>query len=121
MVLAFLLSLLGSFVVSELFANWGMLGSCFEGSCSYVAFYIVTPVLTLFSFLACKNWIKRWGPVSRTLGWTPIIIGVWMMMIGGEIFFYLIVSCIVVKILLDIKKQIVKGEPLRELFVRNLP
>jgi hypothetical protein len=67
--LAFFVSLISALTIGTLFANFGALGSCFEGSCGYAAAFIVTPIIALAMLPIWRRWVKRWAEGCRILFW----------------------------------------------------
>lgn len=70
--LAILLAVVTGLIVPSVLANVGALGSCFEGSCSYIAILAMMPLVAAVTWNSWRSWIKCWGQLSVAAGWTVL-------------------------------------------------
>ena len=93
-------------------------GSCFEGSCGYVALFIVAP-LTMLLFLPV-SWflIKRLGNVSKVILWLPIAMFLGTVIWGVVMGWIIAPVLLVIAAITTIRKHNALGRPVRELFLQ---
>lgn len=87
-ILALALAVATGVLAGAILSRIGALGSCFEGSCGYVASFVVTPVVALLTFVIWRRWIRKWGPLTLIAvkgamfgAFALLIIGLWASMI----------------------------------------